>query len=167
MEDYLEGGERDPKKALLFVLILLATSIFVLGLISLFSLSKGTQEVLVIAIGIVFIIALIAFVFPIKRGEEEPSQESESNLFKNVEIMEDPALKEIEKLLPEVQELDNKKTKSKGLKYFGSSENKKYHLKTCRFAKKINKKFLEKKSTRKYFKSKKYSPCKVCKPHLN
>jgi hypothetical protein len=48
--------------------------------------------------------------------------------------------------------------------YIGSSLTKTYHLKTCRLGKSIKRKYAENKNDISYFKNKKYSPCKLCKP---
>lgn len=48
--------------------------------------------------------------------------------------------------------------------YIGSSLTKTYHLKTCRIGKSIKRKYAENRNDVGYFLTKKYSPCKLCKP---
>ena len=56
------------------------------------------------------------------------------------------------------------KVEPKKSKYVGSNYNEKYHLRTCRFAGVIKKKYLVEEDDRKYFKLRGYEPCKVCHP---
>jgi len=81
-------------------------------------------------------------------------------------IIEKPVIKTVrkivEKRVPVYIEKKRKKLNIPRYEYFGSTETKVYHHKSCRLRKLIKRKYKATNNHVSYFKSRKYRPCKVC-----
>lgn len=169
----------DPFNFLITLLIGVASVVFILAYSSSFETSGGDIYALSGIVAFVyFILIFILFRF---RKQEIVQQFSERVVEKEVERapivkevyrdVEKPVyreiIKEIEK--PVIKEVPFlvKEEKPKKSKYVGSKYNERYHLRKCRFAGAIKKKYLIEEDEKKYFKLRGYEACKVCHPEKN
>ncbi len=169
MKSYFKNGKIKSANFLIFLLIGIAITLFIVGIISLPLLRKPNQEFLLIGILLVYLIAIIFFLYQEKfvKGQiskpERKEEVRETNFKTGVEDSKRITIEEkIEKLKnPLMKNAEEKK------KYIGSSKEEKYHLKTCRFSGMIKQKYLIEKKDKKYFQLKKFTPCKICNPNRN
>lgn len=170
----------DPFNFLLTLLIGLASVVLILAYSSSFETKGGDVYVLSgIVAFIYFILVFLLFRF---RKQEIIIPFSERIVEKEIERppivkevyrnIERPVYKEIVKeierppIVKEVPLIIEKKEPKKS-KYVGSKYNERYHLRSCRFAGAIKKKYLVEEDERKYFKLRGYEPCKICNPEKN
>lgn len=176
-----------PINLLIAFLIGLAAAIFVIASKETFGLSSGSQALLSIFVGIVYLVIAIFMLLPkkIKTPVDIPErivfhsdpEKKPKEIVKVVEkIVEKKVPVHVEKKVTKVvhKKGDAKiavvhvtKKKKKKTKYMGSTYNEKYHLRTCRFSGAIKKQYLVEENDKKFFKLRGYIPCKVCKPQYN
>jgi len=176
-KSYIEERKIEPANALIVFLLGLASGLFILGAAGSFGLSEPIEENLLVIVGIVYAIAVIAFLYPRKKRTHLHPPEPEiieREKFVDRPIFRDivryknrPVVKEVEK--PIIREIivEKEKVEPKKSKYMGSTYNEKYHLRTCRFSGAIKPKYLVEEKDKKYFKLRGYIPCKVCHPDKN
>jgi hypothetical protein len=178
MESYIEEKKIEPINILIIFLIGIAAALFLIGSIGSFNLKGTSQTTLIIATIIIYLIALVAFLYPkkIRTKLAHPKPEIiEKEIIKTIEkpiikeitkYKEKPIIKTIKKEVPKHIIIEKEKIipPEKKSKYVGSSYNEKYHLRTCRFAGAIKKQYLVEEDERKYFNLRGYAACKVCEP---
>jgi hypothetical protein len=170
----------DPFNFLITLLMGVAAVVFVLAFSSSFEVSGRDIYVVSGIVALVYFVLVFLlfrfkkqkFVVPIQEREivKEIERPVVKEVFRDVEKpVYHEVVKEVEK--PVYHEvpvlLENKKPKVKKSKYVGSKYNERYHLRSCRFAGAIKKKYLVEEDERKYFKLRGYKPCKVCNPDKN
>lgn len=176
-----------PINLLIAFLIGLAAAIFVVASNETFGLSSGSQTLLTIFVGIVYLVIAVFMLLPkkIKTPVDIPREivfhrdpeERPKEIIKIVEkIVEKKVPVYVEKKVTKIvhRKGDAKiaivhveKKKKKKSKYMGSTYNEKYHLRSCRFSGVIKKKYLVQENDKKFFKLRGYKPCKVCRPNYN
>ena len=134
------------RNVLVTLLILIATALFI---ISSFSLNKKS----IIATTIVYAITALILLYAYSRTNKQTKTPNKDQIMTKIK-------KEIEKPAEEPTEDVEKKEESK---LIGSSKNKKYHLRSCRFAKNIKKDSIVEGNDKKAFRG--YTACKTCKPN--
>ena len=176
MEKFIEEKRIESINILIVFLLGLAAALFILGSIQTFNIYGGTQTLLIVSTIVLYLIAVIAFLYPRKIKtpieiepeiiEKEVVREVEKPVVKEVVKYKDkPVVKEVVKEV--VTPVFVEKNKPKKSKFVGSSYNEKYHLRTCRFAGAIKKKYLVEEDQKKYFKLRGFAPCKICNPDKN
>ncbi len=173
-------------------LIGLAATLFLFGALDSFNLSKNFQTILIVIISIVYLIVLIAFLWPKETTtpveieptiiEKEIIKEIEKPVIKyitrnktkhkeqQIKSVEAPTVKVIrkkaknEKKPPQIRIIEVEKKQEKKSKFVGSSYNERYHLRTCRFAGSIKPKYLIEEDKERFFKLRGFAACKVCQP---
>lgn len=181
MPTYIEEKRIEPMNILVIFLLGLAAALFILGAITSFDIENN--QTLMIIVGVVYLIAIIAFLYPKKKGIHIHTPEAE--VVERETFIDRPVIKEVikykdrpvekhievpivkEKIVPVIHERVIEKVEPKKSKYMGSTYNQKYHLRTCRFSGAIKKEYLVEEDERKYFKLRGYTPCKVCHPEKN
>ena len=175
-EGFIEERRIEPMNILIAFLIGLGAALFVLGALGSFEISGSAATFLMVAVIIIYLIVAFALLIPRKH----------TTLLPEPGVVEREVIKEIEKHVDRIVEKQVIKYKDKSVikqvdrevlhpvlvekvepkksKYVGSNYNEKYHLRTCRFAGVIKKKYLVEEDDRKYFKLRGYDPCKVCHP---
>lgn len=179
-EGFLTEKRIEPINILIVFLIGVAAILFTVATIRTFSLEEDFRIFIFIAVGVVYLIVLFAFLKPkhitkilpkqdviIKTVEVEKPivQEVVKEIEKEVvkEVVK-PIIKEVVKEVKEPVLVEVKKKEPKKTKYVGSSYNEKYHLRSCRFAGAIKPEYLIEEDDPKYFKLRGYIPCNVCNP---
>ncbi|MCR4327477.1 MAG: hypothetical protein NUV46_02755 [Nanoarchaeota archaeon] len=183
MPTYIEEKKIEPMNILVIFLLGLAAALFILGAITSFNIENN--ETLMIVVGVVYLIAIVAFLYPKKKGIHIHTPEPEVIERKTfvekpvvrevIKYKDRPVMKEVVKEVekhvkdPETHQtiIEIEKVEPKKSKYMGSTYNQKYHLRTCRFSGAIKKKYLVEEDEKKYFKLRGYTPCKVCHPEKN
>ncbi len=175
-EGFIEEKRIEPMNILIAFLIGIGAALFVIGAIGSFELTGSAITFFMIAIILVYLIVAFALLVPRKHTiylpepgvvEREVIKEIEKPVEKIVEkqvikYRDKPVVKHVDRevLHPVLVE----KVEPKKSKYVGSSYGEKYHLRSCRFAGAIKKKYLVEEDDKKYFKLRGYEPCKVCHP---
>ncbi len=175
-EGFIEERGIEPMNILIAFLIGIGAALFVIGSIGSFGLEGGAVTFLMIAVIIVYLIVAFALLVPRKHLTKLPEPGViEREVVREVEkpvdrIIEKPIEKIVEKPVEKIVEkeilhpVSVERTREKKSKYVGSKYNEKYHLRSCRFAGVIKKKYLVEEDDKKYFKLRGYEPCKVCCP---
>ncbi|MBU2612556.1 MAG: hypothetical protein KKB62_02435 [Nanoarchaeota archaeon] len=179
MPTYIEEKHIEPINIVVIFLLGLAAALFVIGAITSFSVNNN--QTLIIIVGVVYLIAIGAFLYPKKKKTHIHTPEPE--IIERERVINKPFIKEvirykdlpIEKIVekrvhvPFIQEkiVEVEKEEPPKSKYVGSKYNERYHLRTCRFAGAIKKQYLVEEDDKKYFKLRGYKPCKVCEPNKN
>ena len=175
-EGFIEERRIEPMNILIVFLIGIGAALFVIASFGTFALTGSSATFLMIAVIVVYLVVAFALLIPRRHLTKLPEPEViEREVVKKVEkpvekIVEKPVIKYRDK--PVVKHVDREvlhpvlveKKEPKKSKFVGSSYNEKYHLRTCRFAGVIKKKYLIEEDDRKYFKLRGYEPCKVCHP---
>ncbi|PJE81767.1 hypothetical protein COU58_00375 [Candidatus Pacearchaeota archaeon CG10_big_fil_rev_8_21_14_0_10_32_42] len=179
MPTYIQEKRIEPINILVIFLLGLAATLFILGSITSFSIENN--ETLMIIVAVVYVIAIVAFLYPKKKETHIHTPEPEvieretfvEKPFEKVVIQyrDRPVIQEVEKhiAVPIIKEkiIEKEKVEPKKSKYLGSKYNQRYHLRTCRFAGAIKKEYLVEEDEKKYFKLRGYVACKVCHPDEN
>ncbi|HKL23450.1 MAG TPA: hypothetical protein VJ895_01740 [Candidatus Nanoarchaeia archaeon] len=175
-EGFIEERGIEPMNILIAFLIGIGAALFVIGSIGSFGLEGGAATFLMVAVIIVYLIVAFALLVPRKHLTKLPEPGViEREVVREVEkpvdrIIEKPIEKIVEKPVEKIVEkeilhpVSVERTREKKSKYVGSKYNEKYHLRSCRFAGVIKKKYLVEEDDKKYFKLRGYEPCKVCCP---
>lgn len=171
----------DPFNFLITLLMGVASVVFILAFSSSFEVSGMDVYVVSGIVALVYFV-LVFFLFKVKKQKfVVPFQERIVEKFIDRPVdrpvvkevfrdREKPVIKEVVREVekPVIEKvpvlLENEKPKVKKSKYVGSKYNERYHLRSCRFAGAIKRKYLVEEDEKKYFKLRGYVPCKVCKP---
>ncbi len=176
-KSYIEERKIEPANALIVFLLGLASGLFILGAAGSFGLSGVIEQNLLLIVGVVYFIAVIAFLYPRKKRTHLHTPEPE--IIEREKIIEKPIIKEVlrykdrpvdrivEKPVTKREIVEVEKIEPKKSKYVGSTYNEKYHLRTCRFSGAIKPKYLVEENDKEYFRLRGFHPCKVCYPQKN
>lgn len=184
--EYIVERKIEPINILIIFLIGLAASLFLLGSIDSFNLQGNLQTILIISTSVLYLIAVVAFLWPkkVKTPIEIDPEIIEREVERFVEkpviqyIKENPEIKTVEIPVTKNQTkfvegptkialVQVQKKKKHKTKYIGSSYNERFHLRKCRFAGAVKKEYLIEEDDRKFFKLRGYAPCKICNPDKN
>lgn len=184
-DGYIEEKHIDPMNILIVFLIGIASAVFIFASIKTLEIDNDFKLPFIIMIGIIYAIVVFAFLKPktIRKRLPTPHIIREEHHIETpvIKIIEKPITKIVEKIVEKevekivekpviktiVQPLILRKIEKEKTKYVGSTHNEKYHLRTCRFAGAIKKKFLVEEKNKKFFRLRGYAPCKVCHPDKN
>ena len=134
------------------LILILTFTIFYIGLTTIIEFTN-LQKIIIFG-GLLFVyifLSILLYRLNQRKLRRIPSREVEKIIVKEIPVKE-------EKL---------KTTNTTTKKYIGSISTKKYHLKTCRFAKLIKTKHTLKEDRRTKYNKLKFKPCKTCKPDKN
>ncbi len=178
-EGFIEEKGIEPMNVLIAFLIGIGAALFVIGAIGSFELEGSAATFLMIAVIVVYLVVAFALLVPRRHITRLPEPGVvEREVIREVDrpvdrIIEKPVIqyrdKPVEKIVEKeiLHPVAVEKPEVKKSKYVGSNYNEKYHLRSCRFAGVIKKKYLVEEDDKKYFKLRGYDPCKVCKPDKN
>lgn len=189
VKQYIKEKHFEPINILIVFLIGIASILFLTGLFNTFDLSASLQKTIVITVSAIYFVATVFFLWPKKTLtpiEIEPQiiekevirekpiikyqkiQETQKEKEKPIEKKENEEKSKKENLeKTKIALVEVEKKKQKKSKYVGSTYNERYHLRSCRFAGVIKKKYLIEEEDKKFFKLRGYAPCKVCNPDKN